>query len=129
MLCLVKQIEKDDGLAPYFTEYIRRKLEKIDEKLDINLYKDGLIVHTTLDSRIQKALEEAFNSGIRKNQEILNKEFFRDPLKLEEAIGFTQYNLDSARFILQSNDTIPVSLRDQLLVQGAGNISQVIKLL
>ena len=115
-----KQIEKDDGSAPYFTEYIRRKLEIIDEELDINLYKDGLVVHTTLDSRIQKALEEAFNSGMRKNQEILNKEFLQDPLKLEEAIGFTQYDLDSARFILESNDTIPISLRNQLLVQGAG---------
>ena len=115
-----KQIEKDDGSAPYFTEYIRRKLEIIDEELDINLYKDGLVVHTTLDSRVQKALEEAFNSGMRKNQEILNKEFLQDPLKLEEAIGFTQYDLDSARFILESNDTIPISLRNQLLVQGAG---------
>jgi penicillin-binding protein 1A len=115
-----KQIAKDDGSAPYFTEYIRRKLEKIDEELGINLYKDGLVVHTTLDSRIQKALEEAFNSGMRKNQKILNKEFLQDPLKLEEAIGFTQYNMDSARSILESNDTIPLSLRNQLLVQGAG---------
>lgn len=115
-----KQIETDDGSAPYFTEYIRRKLEIIDEELDINLYKDGLVVHTTLDSRVQKALEEAFNFGMRKNQEILNKEFLQDPLKLEETIGFTQYDLDSARFILESNDTIPISLRNQLLVQGAG---------
>ena len=59
-------------MAPYFTEYIRRKLEAIDEELDINLYKDGLVVHTTLDSRIQKNLEESFNSGIKNNQNILN---------------------------------------------------------
>ena len=68
----VKQVEKDGGMAPYFTEYIRRELEKIDEELDINLYKDGLMVHTTLDSRIQKALVDAFNSGMNKNKEILN---------------------------------------------------------
>ena len=110
----VKQIEKDDGTAPYFTEYIRRKLEIIDEDLDINLYKDGLVVHTTLDSRIQKALEEAFNAGIKRNQKIINKEFLQDPIKLEKAIGFTQYDMDSARFILESNDTIPLSLRNQL---------------
>ena len=115
-----KQVEKDGGMAPYFTEYIRRELEKIDEELDINLYKDGLMVHTTLDSRIQKALVDAFNSGMNKNQEILNKEFLNDPIKLEDAIGFTDYDLDSARNILAANDTIPVSLRNQLLVQGAG---------
>ena len=115
----VKQFEKDDGIAPYFTEYIRRQLEKIDEELDINLYKDGLVVHTTLDSRIQLALEDAFNAGMKKNQTVLNKEFLQDPSKLEAAIGFTQFDLDSARFILESNDTIPVILRSQLLVQGA----------
>ena len=116
----LKQVEKDGGMAPYFTEYIRRELEKIDEELDINLYKDGLIVHTTLDSRIQNALVDAFNKGMGKNQEILNKEFLQDPLKLEDAIGFTDYDLDSIRNILAANDTIPVSIRNQLLVQGAG---------
>ena len=115
-----KGFEKDAGIAPYFTEYIRRKLEKIDEELDINLYKDGLVVHTTLDSRIQNILEESFDSGIRKNQDIINKEFLQNPLKLEEAISSTEYDLDSARSILESNDTIPIILRNQLLVQGAG---------
>ena len=116
----LKQFEKDDGLAPYFTEYIRRQLEKIDEKLEINLYKDGLVVHTTLDTRVQKALEEAFNSGMETNQAVLNKEFLNNPTKLEEAIGFTNFDLDSARYIIETNDTIPLSLRNQLLVQGAG---------
>ena len=116
----VKQFEKDDGIAPYFTEFIRRQLEKIDEELDINLYKDGLVVHTTLDSRIQLALEDAFNAGMKKNQAVLNKEFLQDLSKLEDAIGFTRFDLDSARFILESNDTIPALLRNQLLVQGAG---------
>jgi penicillin-binding protein 1A len=116
----VKQFEKDDGLAPYFTEYIRRQLEKIDEELDINLYKDGLMVHTTLDTRIQIALEDAFNAGMKKNQTALNKEFLQDPSKLEDAIGFTQFDLDSALLIIKTNDTIPVNLRNQLLVQGAG---------
>ena len=116
----VKQFEKDDGLAPYFTEYIRRQLENIDEELDINLYKDGLMVHTTLDTRIQIALEDAFNAGMKKNQTALNKEFLQDPSKLEDAIGFTQFDLDSALLIIKTNDTIPVNLRNQLLVQGAG---------
>jgi len=115
-----KQLEKDAGIAPYFTEYVRRQLETIDEELDINLYKDGLVIHTTLDSRVQKFLEESFDTGIRNNQEILNRELLQDPIKLENAIGFTGYNLDSVRSILQSNDTIPLILRNQLLVQGAG---------
>jgi len=115
-----KIIDSDSGLAPYFTEFIRRELEKIDEELDINLYKDGLVVHTTLDSRVQKVLSSAFNKGIQKNQDILNKELILDTKKLEDAIGFTGLNLDTALSILTNNDTIPQLVRNQLLVQGAG---------
>ena len=115
-----KIIDSDSGLAPHFTEFIRRELEKIDEELDINLYKDGLVVHTTLDSRIQKVLSSAFNKGIQKNQDILNKELILDTKKLEDAIGFTGLNLDTALSILTNNDTIPQLVRNQLLVQGAG---------
>ncbi|MDP6570074.1 MAG: PBP1A family penicillin-binding protein [Candidatus Marinimicrobia bacterium] len=116
----VKIIDRDGGLAPYFTEYIRRELEKIDEELDINLYKDGLIVHTTLDSRIQHALLTAFNKGIHRNQEILNEELSQNPLKLEEALEYSNYETDSVKLLLAENDTIPPALRNQLLVQGAG---------
>ena len=30
------------GIAPYFTEYIRRTMEKEDDKLGVNIYRDGL---------------------------------------------------------------------------------------
>lgn len=115
-----KIINTDGGLAPYFTEFIRRELEKIDEELNINLYKDGLVIHTTLDSRIQKALSNAFNKGMKKNQAILNKELSVNPTKLKNAIGLTGFNLDTALSILTRNDTIPQIIRNQLLVQGAG---------
>ena len=116
----IKKKSDEDGIAPYFTEYVRRKLEKIDEELEINLYKDGLIVHTTLDSRVQNILEEEFQSGMINNQHIINKELSQNPIKLEEAIGFINFNLDSAQYILESNEKIPSLLKNQLLVQGAG---------
>ena len=115
-----KTIENEGGIAPYFTEFIRRELEKIDEELDINLYKDGLIIHTTLDSRVQESLSNAFRLGIQKNQIKLNKELITNPKKIENAIKHTNFNLDTAISILSENDTIPKMLRNQLLVQGAG---------
>jgi penicillin-binding protein 1A len=115
-----KIIDADGGLAPYFTEFIRRELEKIDEELDINLYKDGLVVHTTLDSRIQKILSNAFNKGMQKNQDVLNRELIANPQKIEDAIGSIGFNLDTALSILTRNDTIPQAIQQQLLVQGAG---------
>ena len=39
----------------------------IDEELDVDLYKDGLILNTTLDSRIQRILNKYFNEGFNKN--------------------------------------------------------------
>ena len=114
-----KSFENNEGLAPYFTEYIRRELEKIDDELNINLYKDGIIVHTTLDSRVQNILEAAFFKGLQNNQNALNNEFLNDKMKLDKAIGFKRYNIDSALQIIELKKIIPNELREQMLVQGA----------
>jgi penicillin-binding protein 1A len=53
------------GIAPYFTEYIRQNLQK---NYGWNLYKGGLEVYTTLDSRAQAAAEQAANKFLPKVQ-------------------------------------------------------------
>ena len=105
--------------APYFTEYIRRELEKIDTELDVDIYEDGLIIHTTLDSRVQKVLNKSFNDVIERNQKKLNSEFLSDEEKLLEALDGTEFNPDSVREILRSGDLIPRELRKKFLVQGS----------
>ena len=55
-----KIFDYDNSLAPHFSEYIRRSLEKINDTLDVNIYKDGLIIQTTLNSEIQDILEKNF---------------------------------------------------------------------
>ncbi len=63
------------GLATYFREYLRIELNKwIEEnrKPDgskYNLYKDGLKVYTTLDSRMQLHAEEAVKAHMKDLQE------------------------------------------------------------
>ena len=54
------------GMAPYFTEYVRRKLETLDEELEINIYRDGLKIYTTLDSRLQKIAERSVMRSIKR---------------------------------------------------------------
>lgn len=116
-----KETYPDQGWASYFAEYVRRELEKIDDELDINLYRDGLVIHTTLDSDIQRILETNFNAGIKKNQDILNREFLSNNRKLLEAITLanSEISADTLRKLIKSGGTIPVELRDQFLVQGA----------
>ncbi len=61
------------GIAKYFREYIRSKLKKwvnTHTKPDgtpYDLYKDGLKIYTTIDSRMQKYAEEAVKEHLSKD--------------------------------------------------------------
>jgi penicillin-binding protein 1A len=48
--------------APYFTEYVRLQLNRLQDSLDVNVYEDGLRVYTTLDTRIQHFMDSAIDS-------------------------------------------------------------------
>jgi len=47
------------GLAPYFTEYIRQNIKTSSQLDGVNVYRDGLTIQTTLDSRMQRYAQEA----------------------------------------------------------------------
>lgn len=47
------------GLAPYFTEYIRQTIKSGSQLDGVNVYRDGLTIQTTLDSRMQRYAQEA----------------------------------------------------------------------
>ncbi len=52
-----------DDKAPWFSEYVRRQLESmLYGSLDI--YKDGFVVHTTLDLRFQAAADKYMARGL-----------------------------------------------------------------
>jgi len=62
--------DQNAGLAPYFREYLRLELKKWCEnhtKADgnkYNLYKDGVKIYTTIDSRMQRYAEEAIKEWL-----------------------------------------------------------------
>ena len=107
------------GKAPYFTEYIRRSLEKIDEDLEFNIYRDGLKVYTTLDSRLQEIAEEMVMKSVKKNQKMLNQMLFKDDDKFSKLGYFGIYPEDSVRLMMQGEAELYKELREQLLVQTA----------
>lgn len=112
--------ERDDlGKAPYFTEYVRRILEQEDETLDLNIYRDGLIIYTTLDSRLQTAAEEAVVKTVEANQKKLNSRLFSDRDEFEELAYLGIYPEDSVRVMLEGKAPLYEELRDKLLVQAA----------
>ena len=73
-------IDQVKGVAPYFTEYIRRTMEKEDDRLGVNIYRDGLKIYTTLDTRLQTVAEKSLNGAIKNNQDKLNARLFSNCL-------------------------------------------------
>ncbi len=60
------------GLAPAFVEMVRQDLEKKAEKYGFDIYRDGLTVYTTLDSRMQVYADSAVDQHIRDYQNMFN---------------------------------------------------------
>ena len=114
-----KEVDYDNSLAPYFSEYIRRELEKIDEELNINIYEDGLNIHTTLDMNIQKIVENTFDAVMIKNQKIFNNSLLNSHNKLKTLSNDLEISIDSLRIILSDSINIPSKFRKKLLVQGS----------
>jgi len=107
------------GLAPYFTEYVRRILEKEDEVLGINIYRDGLKIYTTLNARLQSIAEDAIGKSIRQDQDKMNKRLYNDREEFENLAFLTIYPEDSVKMMLDGEGELYKDLRDKLLVQCA----------
>ena len=107
------------SIAPHYTEYVRRELEKIDTELGFNIYEDGLEINTSIDSRIQSILNDVFIEVMEKNQKSFNKELLGNTKLLKKISKQNNFNLDTLKYILKNNLEIPKILRNQLLVQGA----------
>ena len=74
-----------DGYATYFREYLRgymKKWVKLNPKQDgtyHNIYRDGLKIFVTLDSRMQRYAEEAVQEHVSNLQRVFFKEQKRNP--------------------------------------------------
>ena len=116
---IIRKFDYDGSPAPHYSEYVRRELEKIDDELKIKIYKDGLNIYTSLDSRVQKILTDAFNEVMQNNQKIFNKDLLENNEKLKKIAKSHKIEVDSLKSILKNNLEIPEPLQKQLLVQGA----------
>ena len=69
-----RSFKHDLGVAPYFREQVKKELAVILDSIKkphgeaYNLYKDGLVVHTTLDYEMQVLAEEAMKEHLSKLQ-------------------------------------------------------------
>jgi penicillin-binding protein 1A len=118
------------GLATYFREILRVKLRNwctMHYKSDgtpYDLYKDGLKIYTTIDSRLQKYAEEAVTEHLANDLQPTFFEHWKNvpnaPFVFEEEVASEEINKimnqamkRSARYIALKNEGVPVdSIRD-----------------
>ena len=63
------------GPAPHFTQYLRRWLIEWADRNDYNIYADGLVVRTTVDSRLQTLANNAVERHGNRLQKFANAEW------------------------------------------------------
>jgi len=64
-----------DDIAPHFVEYIRQQVRDDDNLNKYDLYKDGLIIKTSLNSKIQKYANEAVEEHLLEYQKLFDRAF------------------------------------------------------
>ena len=60
-------------IAPYFMEYVRLQMSELADKYGYDLYRDGLNIYTSIDSRMQKIANEVSAKHIEEYQKIFEK--------------------------------------------------------
>lgn len=78
------------GIAPHFVEFVRQQLSQKAEKYGFDLYRDGMSVYTTLDSRMQKHANRAVEEHLAEYQKMFDGLW--DWRKEKEALGFVIEN-------------------------------------
>ena len=63
--------------APYFAEHVRQWMEDWGERTGHNIYTEGLIVYTTLDSEMQSMAREAVDEQMTKLQAVVDYQWSR----------------------------------------------------
>ncbi len=74
-------LDHNEGLAPYFREYVRLELSSMLDTMvkkdgsKYNLYTDGLKIYSTLDHRMQRFAEQAVNDHLPRLQWLFDKQW------------------------------------------------------
>lgn len=65
------------GFAPYFAEHVRQWLGEWGKETGHNIYSQGLIVHTTIDTQLQEIASEVVDRQMKSLQNIVDFEWSR----------------------------------------------------
>lgn len=89
----------DEGYSAYYKFYLRKEINKYLKEYEdktgkkLNLYKDGLKIYVTLDSKMQKYAEEAIKEHLSVLQRNFDAEQKRNPKR--PFLGISQKQIDA----------------------------------
>ncbi len=84
-----------DSFAPYAAEHVRQEVEAWGDSAGYDVYADGLVVHTTIDSRLQVQAEAAITNTLDALQAVADCEWSAQHSKrLDFGEALDQYMAD-----------------------------------
>ncbi len=111
--------EPPAGVAPYFVEYVRQKVQREFDRLGVDIYRDGLSIYTTLDTRIQAAADSALQRHLREQQRLLNNRLLSNADELKSFINDSTISLTQVRAMIRGEIPLTPQMQASLVVQGA----------
>ncbi|MDD5765038.1 MAG: PBP1A family penicillin-binding protein [Candidatus Marinimicrobia bacterium] len=111
--------EPPASIAPYFVEYVRQLLTKEDDKYGFDIYRDGLSIYTTLDSRVQSCADSAFIQHLSQQQQLLNQRLLNSKTEIQSLIKDTTLSIQNVKAMIRGEVPMAQSLKASFVVQGA----------
>ena len=119
------------GIAPHFVEWIRQQLLQKAEKYGFDIYRDGLSVYTTLDSRMQRYANKAVEEHLASYQAMFDKEWKwkSHPKDLKQVLAMSIQSSDAYRDAEPSkrDSVFKAMSRNQTYVDSVKQIAQHIE--
>lgn len=87
------------GPAPHLAEYLRKWLIDWADRNDYNIYADGLVVRTTIDSRLQDLANQAVTEQMEQLQAVADVEWSRS--------GLASHGIQTSAYVAQRGKVKP----------------------
>ena len=109
------------NVAPHFGEFVRRQLEKEDDELGVDLYRDGLTIYTSLDTRMQTIANEVVAKELARVQAIFDARMLdKNSKALAEILEKHNIDLsvDTVRLMIADSVEMTPRIENLLTVQA-----------
>ncbi len=105
--------------APYFSEYVRIQLEQMQKHLGIDIYRDGLEIHTTLNLPMQRIAEEVIEPRLAPLDSVARQSFLINDWEDWHRLTDSTLTGESIAELKEDSAYVADLLRERLYVQPA----------